>query len=198
MANDTAAAGEGKPETEKAQSAWDSIGEHSRTVITLASGLLALTVTFSSSIIGKGGNYWAKIWLIVLWAILVMAVALSALSSIYLVAYLKDGHRRKATIFCANAAMFLLLLSGVGLLTLGTTILFYNKPWDAAASVEKALSDMPRVSGKKDSKWGLQSLQRDDTANLYKLVVVEDGGQLKYALNVDADTNDIKKADPAP
>ncbi len=139
-----------------------------------------------------------KVWLIALWAILVLAVALSALSSIYLVAYLKDGQRRTATIFCAKAAMFLLLLSGVGLLILGTTILFYNKSWDAAASVEKALSDMSRVSGRKDSKWILQSLQRDDTTNLFKLVVAEDGGQLKYALNVDADTNDIKKAAPTP
>lgn len=57
---------------------------------------------------------------------------------------------------------------------------------------------MPRVSGRNDSKWILQSLQRDDTSKLYKLVVAEDGGQLKYALNVDADTNDIKKADPVP
>lgn len=61
-----------------------------------------------------------------------------------------------------------------------------------------SISDMPRVSGRNDSKWILQSLQRDDTSKLYKLVVAEDGGQLKYALNVDADTNDIKKADPVP
>ncbi|HEX8161869.1 MAG TPA: hypothetical protein VF538_08360 [Pyrinomonadaceae bacterium] len=198
MADGNPATGGGPPKTEDAPSPWDSIGEHSRTVITLASGLLALTVTFSSSIIGKGGNYGAKASLIALWAILVLAVAFSALSSIYLVAYLKDGQRRKETIFFANAAMFLLLSSGVGLLALGTVMLFYNKPWDAAASVEKALSDMPRVSGRKDSKWVLQSLQRDETAKLYKLVVSEDGGQLKYALSVDADTSDIKKADPVP
>lgn len=198
MADDAPDPGVDRPKTENAPSPWDSIGEHSRTVITLASGLLALTVTFSSGIIGKGGNYWTKVWLIVLWAILVLSVALSALSSIFLVAYLKDGLRRKAAVFCANAAMYMLLLSGGGLLALGTTMLFYNRTWDAAASVEKVLSDMPRVSGKKDSKWVLQSLQRDDTAKLYKLVVTEDGGQSKYELSVDADTDDIKKAEPAP
>lgn len=97
---------------------WVVLVDHSKVLITLATALLGVTVTFSDKlVVGNPGQ--AHTPLMILWVLLVFGIVLGVLSVAFAVNYLRKGKRDGLAVFCANAAFGALVLAGIALVWLG-------------------------------------------------------------------------------
>lgn len=187
------------PATDEAPSPWSVINDYSKTIITVASGFLAITVTFSGQIIGKNSNFVTIALLTITWLLLVVAVALAVAAAGFLVNYLKKGVNKEICIFCNNAAFYALVFAGVSFLIFGfITLLPSNQGWDMKASIENTLANMPTISGKTGTKWMIQSLNWDRSTNIYQMIVVEDNSLNRFSVFVDTSQKRITKFEKLP
>lgn len=172
------------PNTEQPPSPWTLIKDYCQSVITLASALLALSVTFSAALLNKI-NDTDKYLLIGSWIFLVLVIGFGVASLGFLTSYLKTGNRDKISIFCANAAFASLVLSSLLFLVLGWRIVNSANSREANTIVNQILDEMPETSGMKDSKWYLRELTWDESSKVYQLVVAEEKSAKKYSVVFD-------------
>jgi len=188
----------GSPEfdRDKPPNQWNSINDYSKTIITLASGLLAITVTFSGQLIGKSNDRWSTGLLIGTWIILVMTIFSGVLTATFVIQFLRNNKDGKYAILFANVSYLTLALAGLLFLAFGIyTVGFSNKSWDAATSVEQALKKMPEFTGNADAKWNLQSLQWDESSKTYKLLIAGDRTADKFTIIVEPANTRITKVE---
>lgn len=163
---------------------WSLIKEYSQSVITLASALLAISVTFSATFIANINNR-DKIFLIISWCCLVSVIAFGVASMGFLSSYLKNGKKGNSSIFCANTAFIGLLISGIFFLIFGWRIVYNNTNVSKYnLSVQKTLESMPKISGIQNSKWLLKSLTWNESLKIYELIVIEDKSLKKFLVIV--------------
>jgi hypothetical protein len=101
-------------------SQWNSLAEWCKTIITLGSALLGLTVTFSGPLLAKAT--WGQLfWLRASWVLLLLAIALGTISYMFVIAYLRSGFTSKEhkAVLCANLAFPALVLAGFAILVFG-------------------------------------------------------------------------------
>lgn len=185
---------------------WAVTEEFTKNVVTLAAGLLALTVTLASGVIGKATTDTPTEWALYgTGGLSIVAAILGVVAHGLIVRYLKGGDCERSAVCCANSAFTFLLLAGIFFAIYG--VLAINKPrsLDAAEKnilsplgvgpgVEKVLRDMPVISGLKDSKWTVQSLNWNEAAKIFDLVVGEQISSQTFAITLEASSGRITKA----
>lgn len=182
------------PKIEDAPNPWSIVNDYSKTVITIASGFLAVTVSFSSQLIGRDRNYGAIVALIVTWSLLVLAVALGVAAAALLVNYLRRGTHLAACIRCSNLAFYALLAAGMSFLIFGVITLVSNQqPWDMNTAINETLKNMPVISGNRTGKWAIQSFNWDDSTNTYQMVITDSNTTNRFSIIIDAVQRRIAK-----
>ncbi len=178
----------GSPEfdRDKPPSQWNIINDYSKTIITLASGLLAVTATFSGQLTGKSSDRWSTGLLIGTWILLVLTIFSGVLTTVFVIQFLRNNRDGKYAILFANGSYLTLGLAGILFLAFGIyTITLPSKGWDAATAVEQVLKKMPEFTGTTDAKWNLQSLQWDESSKTYKLLIEGDRTADKFRIEVE-------------
>jgi hypothetical protein len=179
-------------------SPWTVISDFAKTVITLGSALLALSVTFSTNFIGKSTDSAQLKLLFVSWGLLLLTIALGVVTLGFVINYLRSGTRDSLAVFCANSSFYALLASAVAFGIFGKNTIGNYSVWDAATTVEKTLVDMPRITGKQGSQWLLVSLKWNEPSKVYELVVQESNTTEKFKVEIDTLKGRAVKAEKAP
>lgn len=178
------------PATEPPPSAWEVANDYSKTVITLASGFLALTVTFATQLVSKETPLYEKALLVGTWAALILTVAFSVVTVMLLINYLQHGTRSRGSILFANLSFISLGIAGLCFLIFGSSAFVFNtRAWDAPTAVEKTIAKMPMLAAMPDSKWTLKSLKYDASKKTYHLEVLDEKSGTRCLVMVDAARN---------
>jgi len=183
--------------TEKAPNQWNALIDYSKTIITLASAFLAVTVTFSGQLIGKGSSKVIGLFLSITWGLLVAAIASGLVTTAFVINYLRVRKNEKVTIFCANVSYSLLLLAGISFLLVGWFSINTDDSPNVGSVIETTLKRMPEmVKGAPNSKWSLESLQTEKSVDNYKLLVNEDVTSRKFYVWVDPIKQRVIRIEP--
>ena len=108
------------PKQGEPASQWNALADLCKTIITLASALLALTVTFSAPLLAKAGS--VQLWsLRASWALLFALIVFGTRCYFFVIAYLRSGLRDKelSAIWYANGSFFVLALASLAILVSG-------------------------------------------------------------------------------
>jgi hypothetical protein len=177
---------------DKPPSQWSALNDYSKTIITLASGLLALSVTFSGQVITKRADEISTALLVATWIFLVLAIASGVLTAVFLIEFLRKNRNEKLVIFCANSSYFALGVAGIFFLVFGSySIRFWNRTWDPATSIERAEKEMSGFAGINDSTWTVQEMKWDEGTKTYQLLLVGNKTSEKFKVTVDPAKNAI-------
>ena len=175
-------------------SQWEVISDYSKTVITLASALLSVTVTFSQELLGKVANSAPSTLLIWAWTFLLLAVTLGVATLAFVIAVLRKGEREQACIFCCNAGFWSLVVAVALFARIGWLRINAPQQWSTGQVVEETLSRMPQVAHRKGSQWNILSLNWNARAQNYLLLVMERQTAEKWNVIVDAEERRIIRA----
>jgi hypothetical protein len=174
-------------------SQWTVLNDYSKTIITLASGLLVLSVTFSSQLLSKNSDWISNSTLTATWIALSLTIVAGVLTNVFVIQYLRNNIHGRRAVFWANSSYSLLALAGVAFLAFGFyAIWFANKKWDVGETIDQATKTLPGFVGA-NAKWNLESMQWNKNANTYELLFVKDGTDERTELEVDPVTNRISK-----
>lgn len=137
-------------------SQWAVLVDHSKSIITLATALLGLAVTFADKLLGDTPTAWLRGTLISTWVLLVAAIVFTAFALAFAVNYLRNGDRDRAAVLCANLGLIALTLSSIALLFLGFQRFRRDASDPAAAAVHKAQEFAAATIANR--RWQLDSL----------------------------------------
>ena len=159
-------------EIDKKPNPWSIIHEYSKTVITLATGFLAITVTFSGYLLEDIYSPYNVYLLAVCWIFLVLAIICGLLAAVFLSGFLRKKMNPNKCILCSNAAFYLLMSAGVVFLLFGIgQISNYPKNLDATAALKKTLNFTASVYNDVESEWGVESLILDSLTEEWRAVI---------------------------
>jgi len=153
-----------------APSAWTVINEYSKTIIAVAAGFLALTVTFCGQLLhpfSRGYPLWS---LLACWILLVLVIASSLLSAAFLSNYLRNKGNPNLCIFFCNVAFFALFLAALFFLIFAiSAVRIKNRLTGPSEAVTKSLSFVERNDPLKSVDWWLTSLEWNETKKQWDL-----------------------------
>jgi len=151
---------------EEKPSAWGVLHEYTKTVVTLATGILAFTITFMGKLIGSDPSVLVRPLLIATWAILMLAILFGLLAAAGLANYLRGKQNANTSLFCANAAFFLLVLAAVLFVALGVVQL--GQKDSLGQRIQNAESEA-KTACKATGTWDLRSLVWEEKAQTYQI-----------------------------
>ena len=100
------------PRVDTAQNPWTLMHDYSKTVVTLASSILALTVTFGNSLAGKSPTTGMLTLLVLSWFFLIVTIAAALYVAGRLIGYLRGVRQSPAPApFLCNVSYFSLFLA---------------------------------------------------------------------------------------
>lgn len=167
---------------------WAVIEEFSKSVVTLGSALLGLTVTFSSTLVGKAGGSSAMLWaLFSTWGLSLAAVALGVATHAYVVRYLKNGMGARSAALCANLAFTCLVLAGIAFTSYAIANALRATRLDDAALVDRALANAPKLVGEAGGQWMVRRFVRNASANTFEVSVTSNGSKPTLQMTMDAE-----------
>ena len=128
-------------EVDKYQNPVSVMNDFSKTVITLASSILAATVAFAGSVLGSHPTIFLMSCLVVSWAALILSIVCGMLVAASLTNYVRGTKPdfRRGTI-AGNLSFFLLLLALVSYSVLGGVRL-----WPAESGISEAIAGVQEV-----------------------------------------------------
>ena len=172
------------PATENPPSPWTAIDGFTKTIVTLASALLGLTVTFASQLVGQTDNM-TRGALYIAWGLCAFCVISGVLSHGFVVAYLKEDKRDKLAVLFANISFWALVLAVIGFIYFGASTMEHTANFDVTEIVETATIAMPKISGDKSSNWNLKSIDLDKSQKAYEVVMEKVNSSETFELTLD-------------
>jgi hypothetical protein len=171
--------------TDAAPNPWAVINDYSKTVVTLASALLAATVTFSGQIIGSGLTFWQAIVLFSIWICLLGTIVFGVLAQAFLTRFLRgiDSKANKSLGF-SIAALCFLVASSANFVAFAAMRAFSNEH-DARSSLEvcsKFLSALPQSNG---SAWRITSLTWNEASTSCKIEAADENSKAVCDMSLD-------------
>lgn len=182
------------PTTDPPPSPWAAIQDFAKNVVTLAGALIGLTVTFASQLLGKADDP-TRTSLYFAWGFAVVAIAFGVASHGFVVSYLKSGERSGLAIFCSNAAFVFLTLAAFAFALFGYFAVGQKTPISAVAAVQLATDSAPALSGDKNSKWHLKSLNYEAANASFDIIVLQDSSSatLNVLINSNGSISKVQK-----
>jgi hypothetical protein len=179
------------PNIENCPNPWDVTSDFCKTVVTLASALLGLTVTFATGLTGDASGF-TKVLLYISWSLMVATVLLGILAHGFIINYLRKGHDEEKSILCANIAFYCLLLSSISFAFFGYCAVDDKSLANASAIVEVALKEIPKLSGQPNAQWSIKSLTWEDSNKKFTVTVTDSKAVHTLKLTPDAKVIDYK------
>jgi hypothetical protein len=182
---------------------WDVLNDYSKTVITLSSGLLVITVTFLDRLLKTKIDPGLALLVILVWGCLILSIIAGLLAAAFTINFLKNNTRDHHAILMANAAFFLLVLAGIFLVWVGIKQLAISgSEMNIDAAVKLAEKSLDVVTNDPNPDWMVTSLDIDSSQGMYKLHIKENAAGDEYLVIVNTSSKDVKKieliATPSP
>ncbi|HWE03232.1 MAG TPA: hypothetical protein VG326_12555 [Tepidisphaeraceae bacterium] len=156
-------------ETDKAPNPWATLTEYCKAVITLASGLLAITVTFLSTFLTQGIWGTQTTCLIAGWVLLLLAIFAAFVAIGFLTNYLRTGRSGTACILISNISFYLLAFAAIAFVLFGIFSV-HSKVLDVNTLVRSTIEQLPILSGKSDGDWTIDSMTWVESSKAYRMV----------------------------
>jgi len=169
------------PDTNKPPSAWEALLDYSKAVVTLASALLAITVTFVEKLVSAQSSEQQE-WLFAVWTSLLVALVAGVLSAAFSVNYLRKGTKETLAVLCANVSFFALALAALALARVGWISAGTRAPVDSARAIQEARSAW--ASYRPGEAVEIWSLQRSGDG--FEVIIVGAGAAQKYVVTIAA------------
>ena len=174
-------------DTEKAPNPWTVTSDFCKTVITLASALLGLTVTFASGIAG-GVSPGTRLLLYFAWGFMVATILAGIVSHGLIVNKLKNDTHSRASVFFANASFYGLLVSAILFAVFGASaVRDKSDKLDAKQVVELAIRQAPHLAQTPDTSWKLKKLTWNKVTQEFDLELSEAGANKSMTMSIDED-----------
>ena len=107
------------PEQDNTPSPWEIIQDYTKTVITLATAILAFTITFATKLTGPAPDFYMKSLIASTWSVLVLAIIFGLWAAARLANFLRGKQTEKSCLLASNIAFFLLVLAGIMFVLIG-------------------------------------------------------------------------------
>jgi hypothetical protein len=187
-------------------SSWEVLEEYSKTVITLASALLAVSVTFSGNILSKDPNIVILGILYFIWFSLLFAIVLGLLVAGFIYRFLEAEETPPATPAEGNsgandpkasmnewksrartAANYAYLSLGVAAVLFVLLGIFTPRvSWDATQSFREARQVVSEIAKIPSTNLELQTLNFRKQENIYELQLMDTQTNKVYEIEIDA------------
>jgi hypothetical protein len=167
---------------------WDVVNDYSKTVITLASALLALTATFGNQLLTPSSNNWQRGLLAAALFLLVVTIVSGVFAEAFLTTFLrgkaKTGNACLAwslvALYSLIAAMLCFFGSAVGQLLESRT--------DIVSVTEKATRTLDSIARIPGAKWSTTSVTLDSARNRYVYEIREETTASRFEVISDSKT----------
>lgn len=106
-------------DSERLLKGWLALADYSKSIVTLATALLGLTVTFADSILSRQASALQSDALLVAWAGLLVSILSGVAALAFSVNVILHDKKKKRTTFCANLSFFALSVAMIAFGVLG-------------------------------------------------------------------------------
>jgi hypothetical protein len=186
-------------ETQHALTSLSVLHEHSKTIITLATSFLGLTVAFAGTILGQNPPLSQIILLTIVWFLLIGVVLTAIVCVVQIYRYLlsgeqgttQDGSSKKPKNWRHRAASvgalsyLILLMAGLVFGVLGVVRLrTRNSQPDVVSASKQAIEFLSASAHVDGSKVSIERVVSDDPRQTYHMVAVDDR-QKRYEITID-------------
>lgn len=166
----------------KAPNEWAVLLDYSKVVVTLASALLGLTVTFLRDFAPLEASGAERVWLILSWGFLLICIISGVLAAALSINVLRHGGRRNGAILAANVAFFALVLAGAAFVALGVSELHQGKSENTIHAITLARDAAREIDS--TETWRLKLMKATGTGQV--LVILEAVSKAEeYSVEVD-------------
>ena len=188
------------PNPEKPPSPWSLLHEDSKTIITLSTAFLGLTVTFSDKLFVGVANGIEIALLIFIWIILCAVTAMGIYASAGLSNYLRlrRANANASIRFLTLAFTLLVFASILFIIFGGIQVSKRTKNVDAASTLNTAVDFLTSSHPNSKDHWIPESLVWDQTAQNYQIVVLNNLDQSKFLVVIDSKTGNVVKFEQKP
>lgn len=160
---------------------WQSLIDYLKTVITLASALLAVTIAIADKFLVSASPSGAKFSLGIAWALLVLTVLLAVLSVALCVNYLRKKTRERLALITANLSFFLFVVASIALGAVGVFRIYTSQEPNLEASITQAIVSA-RSAVSTESRWRAISAEWMETKQQYRIRLQSEPGKLNYEI----------------
>jgi len=180
--------------TDNRPNPWAVMNDFTKTVITLSSGLLVITVTFLNQLLKSNVEASAGIILAGMWVSLILSMLAGLLAAAFTINYLKYGKRGNLAIFAANTAFFLLLLAGMFMGWFGIKRLTYSsKEMDIPAAIGLAQESLNSTTNQYGTDWVVTNLSLDEANNTYILDLQDTELDVEYSIVINRSSKAVEQ-----
>jgi hypothetical protein len=163
-------------------SPWEVVNDYAKTVISVAAGFLALSVTFSSR---SEVSWWTYAWLIVCWLFLVLTVAFALWTIAKLTGSLENPYQgTRSFLRAANLSYFALFLAAacffVHAISAGCEA---RRPNSATEATKTARAFVARVDSGGTLPISLRSIRRNPLTSQFEIKFTQGRETLMVAVN---------------
>ena len=170
-------------------SPWAIVNDYTKTVITLASALLAVTITFSGQILSAAGA-WQRLFLGIAWLCLLISIAAGVAAEAYLTTYLRNKATSDSCLAVSAVAYFSLIVAAFFFVACAFTQLVKSQV-DIAAVAETATKNIATIEKLPGGKSDVMSIVLDVSNNRYTVEVLEETTKIRYEVISDAGTGQV-------
>lgn len=164
---------------------WKVIDDYGKTVITLASALLALTITFLGQFAIDEASHFQVILLIATWACLILAILFGLLGAAKLSNYLRGRTEHIQSVALSNLSFFSLLLASIAFGWFAVIQVLWPPPkYEPKAIIQRALDFMPSYYRISNPTWSVQSMTFDPAKKSYDFIIHEDTTKAQFSITV--------------
>jgi hypothetical protein len=175
-------------------SPWDLLAEFSKTIVSLSSGLLAVTVTFSTSFLKGNNSGLAVIFLAFAWLFLIASTILALMAAAGVINFLRGKDKEQRSILYNNCAFFALAAAGALFVAAGISQTSHGEKPTAGEIAKSALSLVPSLAGDVSNDWVVKSLTWNNKRQTYDLTLRHESLGIEYSMFIEADRGRVVEA----
>jgi len=190
----------GTSNTKQGPSPWEFLHDDTKTVITLATAFLGLTVTFSDKLLQPEPTIWEIGLLVSTWMSLCVVIITGIIASAGISTYLRGKTANaNSSMASLNIAFYSLVLAAVLFIIFGG-IQISERPQhaDASSSVTVAVQLLASTYANSGGDWIAESLIWNKTTQEYQIVVVNDSIHSKFLVVVEGESGEVTRFERQP
>jgi hypothetical protein len=188
------------PQQPPKPSPWELIHDDTKTLITIATALLGLTITFSDKILGVNASRLEISLLILTWVVLCAVVITSILGSAGVSTYLHGiTPNANSGILSINISFFLLVLSIILFIVFGgIQVLHKTQQVTATIGIDTATKFLTSLHPSTQNQWDTESLTWDKPNQTYRIILVNVSDNFHFSVVIDGNTGDVIEYSKTP
>lgn len=140
---------------------WVIINDYTKTIVALASGLLAVTITFSGQILGGGISSSQKVFLASAWVLLVVTILSGVAAEAWLTTYLRGIEKKPNACLRFSAVAMTALSLAVICFGMCAILQLNREPNGFVGVTESTLSKVDSIAKIPNARWTVVTATQD-------------------------------------